>query len=120
MISFKLHGKRKKFKVCELKNKPAAHENAFLVDMMKVWSDESLENFFQKEGITFEKKKPPSLEPTKNGFSSLKSIFKKKVASKPDLELGISLNRAWKAWKKEGIRKDHGLTTWVKERKNYN
>src|ERR1044072_10041187 len=84
MISFKLHGKRKKFKVCELKNKPAAHENAFLVDMMKVWSDESLENFLQKEGITFEKKKPPSLEPTKNGLSSLMSIYKKKVASKPD------------------------------------
>src|ERR1044072_495504 len=65
MISLKLHGKRKKFKVCELKNKPAAQEDAFLVNMMKVWSDENLENFFRKEGITFEKKKPPPLEPTK-------------------------------------------------------
>ena len=84
MISLKLRGKRKKFKVCELKNKPAAQGDAFLVDMMKVWSDESLENFFRKEEITFEKKKPPPLEPTKNGLSSLKSIFKRKVASKPD------------------------------------
>ena len=52
---------------------------------MKVWSDESLENFFRKEGMTFEKKKPPPLEPTKNGLSSLKSIFKrnKKVDPKP-------------------------------------
>src|ERR1044072_8638780 len=55
MISLKLQGKRKKFKVCELKTKPAARGDAFLVDMMKVWSDESLESFFRKGGMTFEK-----------------------------------------------------------------
>src|ERR1044072_8853593 len=57
--------------------------DAFLLDMMGVWSDESLENFFRKEGISCEKK-PPALEPTNNGLPSLKYIFtKKKVASNP-------------------------------------
>src|ERR1044072_2316361 len=98
MISLKLHGKRKKFKVCELKNKPAEHVDAFLVDMMKIWSDESLESFFRKEG-TFKKKKPPpivkkkappvekkpaEMKPEKKGHHPwLFECWKKKVAPEP-------------------------------------
>ena len=79
MISLKLHGKRKKFKV---------EGNAFLVDMMKIWSDESLENFFRKEG-TFKKEKPLpvekkhlKLEPEKDP-SWISKFWKKKVTSEP-------------------------------------
>ena len=36
------------------------------------------------EGIIFEKKKPPLQKSTKNGLPSLKSIFKRNVAYKPD------------------------------------
>src|ERR1044072_6439513 len=72
----------------DFKEKPEEQGYAFLIDMMKVWSDENLEDFFRKEGISINKKPPlvakklPA-EPTKNGLPSLKSIFtKKKVASK--------------------------------------
>src|ERR1044072_1289153 len=74
----------------ELKIKPKEQGDAFLLDMMGEWSDESLEKFFRKEEISFEKKpppiekKPPPLEPTKNGLPSLKYMFaKKKVTSEP-------------------------------------
>ena len=77
--------------MCELKEKPKEQGDAFLVDMMRVWSDDSLENFFRNEGIAIEKKplpaenKPPVLEPTKKGLPSLKSLLaKKEVASKPN------------------------------------
>ena len=60
MISLKLHGKKKKFKVCELKCKPKEQGDVFLADMMKIWSNESIESFFHKEG-TFKKTKPPPI-----------------------------------------------------------
>src|ERR1044072_3579510 len=75
-VSVKAHGKKIKFKMFE--QKPVEKRDPFLLDMMKVWSNESLENFFQKEGIAFGKK------PAKKGLPSLKSLFKKEeVTSKP-------------------------------------
>src|ERR1044072_8327014 len=89
-VSVKAHGKKIKFKMFEHKQKHVEKRDAFLLDMMKVWSDESLENFFQKEGIAFGKKpitvekKPPLPKPTKKGLPSLKSLFaKEEVTSKP-------------------------------------
>jgi hypothetical protein len=85
LVSLKANGKRKDFKMGDIKVEPKEQGDAFLLDMMSVWSDEGLENFFRKEGISIEKK-PHVLEPTKNGLPSLKSIFtKKKVASNPPL-----------------------------------
>ena len=57
----KTHGKRIKFKMLDLKEKHEEQGNAFLIDMMKLWSDENLEDFFRKEGISI-KKKPPLVE----------------------------------------------------------
>ena len=84
--------------MCELKCKPTEQGDVFLADMMKIWSDESLESFFHKEG-TFKKtkpppiemkktpaveKKPPELKPEKKGHHPwLFECWKKKVAPEP-------------------------------------
>ena len=49
MVSLKANGKRKKFKIFELKIKPEEQHDAFLMEMMSLWSDEGLERFFLKE-----------------------------------------------------------------------
>ena len=70
----KTHGKRIKFKMLDLKEKHEEQGDAFLIDMMKLWSDENLEDFFRNDVISTKKKplpvekKPPALEPTKNGL----------------------------------------------------
>ena len=43
-VSLKANRKRKEFKMLDLNIKPKEQGYAFLVDIMKVWSDESLEN----------------------------------------------------------------------------
>ena len=90
-VSVKAHGKKMKFKMPDSKEKFEEQGYAFLLDMMGMWSDKNLKNFFRKEEISL-KKKPPlveeklsHIEPVKNGLPSLKSIFKrdKKVDPKP-------------------------------------
>ena len=61
VISVKAYGKRIKIKMPEVTEKPKEKGDVFLVDMMEIWSDESLENFFRKEG-TFKKEKPLPVE----------------------------------------------------------
>ena len=90
-VSVKAHGKQMKFKMSDSKEKFEEQGDAFLLDMMGVWSDENLKNFFRKEEISLKKKSPPGeeklspTEPVKNVPHSWKSIFKrdKKVDLKP-------------------------------------
>ena len=86
MISLKENGKRKKFKIFELKIKPEKQHDAFLMEMMSLWSDEGLEKFFLKEGISINKKSAPS-EQAKKECSKRKSLFKKeKVTPIPEFQ----------------------------------
>src|ERR1044072_1286881 len=59
VISVKAYGERIKINMPEWKEKKKEHEDAFLADMMMVWSDESLESFFRKEGTSKKKELPP-------------------------------------------------------------
>ena len=84
MVSLKANGKRKKFKIFELKIKPKEQHDTFLMEMMSLWSDDGLEKFFLKEGVSI-KKKPAPPEQAKKGCSKRKSLFKKeKVTPIPD------------------------------------
>src|ERR1044072_7218740 len=59
VISVKAYGERIKINMPEWKEKKKEHGNAFLADMMMVWSDERLESFFRKEEATQKKESPP-------------------------------------------------------------
>ena len=82
-VSVKAHGKKMKFKIPDDKDKSEEKEDAFLLDMMGVWSDENLKDFFRKEEISLKKKPPPveeklsPAEPVKNEPPSWKSMFKR-------------------------------------------
>src|ERR1044072_642791 len=60
VISVKAYGKRIKINMPEWKEKQKEQGDAFLADIMMVWSDESLESFFQKEGTSKKKESPPN------------------------------------------------------------
>src|ERR1044072_9334286 len=70
-ISVKAYGERIKINMPEWKEKKKEQGDVFLADMMMVWSDESLEDFFRKEGTSKKKgplpmvKKPPPIEKKK-------------------------------------------------------
>src|ERR1044072_4316002 len=71
VVSVKAYGVRIKINMSEWKEKQKEQGDAFLGDMMIVWSDESLESFFRKEGTSKKKeslpilKKPPPLKKKK-------------------------------------------------------
>ena len=48
-VSLKAKGKKRKFKMLDFKEKPEEQGDAFLIDILRVWSDENFENFFRKE-----------------------------------------------------------------------
>ena len=94
VVSVKAYGKKVKIKMPDVKEKPQEKGDVFLADMMEIWSDESLESFFRKEG-TFKEKKPLPVE---------KKILKIKLEKEP----------SWlpKFWKRktipEPIRSEQG------------
>src|ERR1044072_7583525 len=99
VVSVKAYGERIKINMLEWKEKPKEQEDAFLADMMMVWSNESLEDFFRKEGTTKKKesfpvaKKPPP-------------VVKKKRQPEPEPEKKKSHPWITKFWKeKEGVEK---------------
>src|ERR1044072_8834972 len=59
VVSVKAYGLRIKINMPEWKEKQKEQGDAFLADMMMVWSDESLEDFFHKEGTAKKKESPP-------------------------------------------------------------
>src|ERR1044072_8000117 len=59
VVSVKANGERIKINMPEWKEKQKEQGDAFLADMMMVWSDESLESFFRKEGTSKKKNTPP-------------------------------------------------------------
>src|ERR1044072_207231 len=85
VVSVKAYGKSVEIKMLDVKEKPQEKGDVFLADMMEIWSDESLESFFQKEG-SFKEKKPPPVD---------KKILKIKLEKEP----------SWlpKFWKRKGI-----------------
>src|ERR1044072_107829 len=62
VVSVKAYGERIKINMPEWTEKQKEQGDAFLADMMMVWSDESLEDFFRKEGTTKKKEQPPSIK----------------------------------------------------------
>src|ERR1044072_3737114 len=99
VVSVKAYGERIKINMPEWKEKQNEQGDAFLADMMMVWSDESLEDFFRKEGTTKKKEQPPVTKKPSSGAKKKK---------KPEQELAKKKSHPWitKFWKeKNGAEK---------------
>ncbi|XP_057432651.1 uncharacterized protein LOC130725440 [Lotus japonicus] len=107
VVSLKSYGKKMKIKMPDLQEKPKEKGDALLVDLMKIWSDESLESFFRKEGLpakkeplpaekkalpvleeshAVEEKKPPPVvkkQPVKGRPPWMSKFWRRKVLSSP-------------------------------------
>src|ERR1044072_2753491 len=92
VISVKAYGERIKINMPEWKEKKKEQGDAFLADMMMVWSDKSLEDFFRKEGTTKKKEQPPVTKKPSPGAKKKK---------KPEQEPAKKKSHPWitKFWK---------------------
>src|ERR1044072_8658850 len=110
VVSVKAYGERIKINMPEWKEKQKEQGDAFLADMMMVWSDESLESFFRKEGTlkkkesTPLKKEPPPMVKEKQPPAEKKSppVVKKKQLG---LEQDKKKRHPWitKFWKEKEV-----------------
>src|ERR1044072_4891098 len=94
VVYVKAYGERIKINMPEWKEKQKEQGGAFLADMMMVWSDESLEDFFRKEGTTKKKEQPPVTKKPSPGAKKKK---------KPEQEPAKKKSHPWitKFWKEK-------------------
>src|ERR1044072_6193406 len=94
VVSVKAYGERIKINMPEWKEKQKEQGDAFLADMMMVWSDESLEDFFRKEGTAKKKESSPVVKKPP-------PVVKKKRQPEPEPEKKKSHPWITKLWKEK-------------------
>src|ERR1044072_8113038 len=60
VVSLKAYGKKMKIKMQDLREKPKKNGDAYLVDLMEIWSDDIQESLFRKEGTPTTKEPAPA------------------------------------------------------------